>query len=925
MRMQFFIAENSSSQQKHRTMQFTRPVLTNTLVERPLLWAKLERGLDGLLTLVVAPGGYGKTTTVSSWLSYRQVPPGQDRLVAWYRIDRLDDRLHRFGEQLVQAVCSVAAGACDQCSQQLQGRLGVTAEQLAEQFVRDLAALPRRLLLILDDYHVVTDPSIHAFVETVLRYAVPSLSLLLLSRYHPPFSVARLRSQRQLVELRLSDLQLTQAETAELLSKGLPVPLPPQLVERLHGVLEGWGAGLQLLTLSLHSERDVEKFLARTDRRSHSFISDYFMDEVLAGQPAQVYAFLLRTSLLPALLPGLCSAVWDLTENAGALRSAELLEHVVRHNLFVIPSNEYPGHYRYHELFQEMLKERLQRTLTSQNIDDLHVRVGRWYAEAGDVEHAIQSYLAGHAELAAAELVEEQISLLQAASLWQQLEHYLDQLPARLVQQNLALLLARGWLYQTRWQFRLLKTTAARVATLLANSSGLLTAERRAQVQAELDLLILFPIVSEVSSPATLQRLHQILAILPARPFLLGCTYQLLARHYQRQGHPQLALQILQDAEQPLAALPFFYTLSLVHARCSVLLYEGRFVEVHQVAANYLKLAEHAQIPTFVSAAHFVAASACYHLADQDEEMIRHCYAVLETPSVSYLSNLLLTISLLLDVLGEHGRYTEGWEVIERFRKLAIQLGSPEILAYADMYEVQLLLLTGKVEQVRDWLQTFVPDRSSTHYMLSGLIWVNGMLHLGDAESLQRCQAGLEAMLERCRASHGQVWVVELTGLQMQLCLATGDRVGALRSLEEVLSQGYLAGQRRALMQPDPAIDSLLLQLQRGSAVQPLAEEVYSRRQQRQQVTPVEEHAAGRADRGRQKQGVRPMVLLSAREREVLCLLANDLSLREVARQLQLSLHTVDNHTRKIYKKLGVDSRLEAILRAQALGLLAPK
>ncbi len=755
-------------------MQFTRPVLTTTLVERPLLWAKLECGLDGLLTLVVAPGGYGKTTTVSSWLSYRQVPPGQAVLVAWYRVDRLDDSLHRFGEQLVRAVCSVAAGACDQTSQLLRGRLGVPAEQLAEQLVRDVAALPRRLLLILDDYHVVTDPSIHVFVETVLRYAVPSLSFLLLSRYHPPFTVARLRSQRQLVELHLRDLQLTQAETAELLSKGLPVPLPPRLVERLHGSLEGWGAGLQLLILSLRSEADVEKFLARTDRHSHNFISDYFMDEVLAGQPAQVYAFLLRTSLLPALLPGRCSAVWDQIENVGAPKSAELLEYVVQHNLFVIPIDEYQGHYRYHELFQEMLKERLQRTLTRQNIDDLNVRVGRWYAEAGDVEHAIQSYLAGHAELAAAELVEKQIPLLQAASLWQQLEHYLDQLPARLVQQNPTLLLARGWLYQTRWQFSLLKATAARVAALLANSSVLLTLERRAQVQAELDLLILFPIVSEASSPETLQRLHQILAVLPAQPFLLGCAYQLLARHYQRQGHPQVALQLLEDAEQSLGALSFSYTLSLVHARCSLLLYEGRFVEVHQLAANYLKLAEHAQIPTFVSAAHFVAVSACYHLADQDDEMIRHCYAVLETPSASYLSNLLLTISLLLNVLGDHGRYTEGWEVIERFRKLAIQLGSPEILAYADMYEVQLLILTGKVEQVRDWLQTFVPDRSSTHYMLSGLIWVNGMLHLGDAESLQRCQAGLEAMLERCRASHGQVWVVELTGLQMQLCLVTG-------------------------------------------------------------------------------------------------------------------------------------------------------
>jgi ATP/maltotriose-dependent transcriptional regulator MalT len=126
-------------------------------------------------------------------------------------------------------------------------------------------------------------------------------------------------------------------------------------------------------------------------------------------------------------------------------------------------------------------------------------------------------------------------------------------------------------------------------------------------------------------------------------------------------------------------------------------------------------------------------------------------------------------------------------------------------------------------------------------------------------------------------------------------------------------------------MQPDPAIDSLLLQLQRRSTVQLLAEEVYCRRQQRQQATPVEEPAAGRAGRGRQKQGVHPVVLLSAREREVLCLLADDLSLKEVASQLQLSLHTVDNHTRKIYKKLGVGSRLEAILRAQTLGLLAPK
>ena len=216
------------------------PSLPADLIERPALWARLDQGVQCPLTLVVAPGGYGKTSAVATWLARRQ-PDWKEREAVWYTVDSLDAPPSSFLAQVVSAIQAGFPGSCGQTCQMLEKAPISPIEQLAIQLAQDITALPKGLVLVLDDCDKVEQTATLGWLETLVRHASPALSLVWISRCDPPFSVARLRSQSRLVELRLADLQLSTAEVQSVLETHMSEPVPPALAEKLTAHLEGWG------------------------------------------------------------------------------------------------------------------------------------------------------------------------------------------------------------------------------------------------------------------------------------------------------------------------------------------------------------------------------------------------------------------------------------------------------------------------------------------------------------------------------------------------------------------------------------------------------------------------------------------------------------------------------------------------------------
>ena len=362
-------------------------------VPRPRLVEALGEGLARGRVLVCAPAGFGKTALLADWAR------GGGRPVAWLGLDGGDSDPARFWRYVVAALDRARPG--------LAGRVGPppprSFEGLVTALINELAADPGpdEVLLVLDDYHLVDSGPVHESVAFLLENLPPGLRVVVSGRADPPLPLARLRARGQLAELRAADLRFTPEEAAALLGEAAGPGLPAAAVAALVARTEGWAAGLQLAGLSLRGHADPAGFVAAFSG-SHRFVLDYLADEVLDGQPGPVRAFLLETSVLERLSGELCDAV---TGRAG---SQAMLQDIERAGLFLVPLDEVRGWWRYHHLFADLLRARLQAEQPGR-VQALHRAAAAWCEEHDLADDAVRHALAAGDAAWAARLVERHV------------------------------------------------------------------------------------------------------------------------------------------------------------------------------------------------------------------------------------------------------------------------------------------------------------------------------------------------------------------------------------------------------------------------------------------------------------------------------------------------------------------------------------
>ncbi len=349
------------------------------IVARPRLMRRLNEGMHGQLVLVSAPAGFGKTTLVGEWAG------GCGRPVAWLSLDKRDDDPSRFLTYLVAALRTIAPDIGSGVMVALQSPQSPPIESILTTIVNEISSVPDDFVIILDDYHVLDSRPDDEALAFLLEHLPPRMHLVIATREDPRLPLARLRARGQLTELRAADLRFTPAEAAEFLKRAMDLDLSPDDVEALETRTEGWIAGLQMAAISLQGLPDAASFI-RSFTGSHRFVLDYLLEEVLQRQPAEVQAFLLRTSVLDRLCGPLCDAV--LRSPAGS--GDETLQAVDRANLFIIPLDDERRWYRYHHLFGDLLRRRLGQSLSPEEIAELHLRASEWYEHDGQLLEAFQ-------------------------------------------------------------------------------------------------------------------------------------------------------------------------------------------------------------------------------------------------------------------------------------------------------------------------------------------------------------------------------------------------------------------------------------------------------------------------------------------------------------------------------------------------------
>jgi LuxR family maltose regulon positive regulatory protein len=893
-------------------------------VARPRLVDRLAPAHGGELTLVCAPAGFGKTALVADWARSSRRP------VAWLSLDEGDNDPARFWRHVAAALDRVRPLDAEGVAALLGGLESTSFEAVVTAMVNQLAGVTEELVLVLDDYHLIQAPPIHASLGFLIDHLPAQLRLVVASRADPPLPLARLRARGQLVELRERDLRFTPTEAAALLRTAVGPDLPEAAVAVLADRTEGWVAGLQLAALSLQGHADMDAFV-QSFSGSHRYVLDYLAEEVLDRQPQQLRAFLLETSVLERLSGSLCAAV------TGRADSQRLLEQIERANLFLVPLDEVRGWWRYHHLFADLLRARLVQEHPDR-VTELHRAAAAWSEPRGLVDDAIRHALAAGDATWAARLIEQHFDALVGRREDATLRRWLEALPAELVSTRPRLCLAQAFwaLLGGRLEAveRLLHTaergfaaaadepyepSVGRDASLLANVPAVITRMRAAVWQLRGD------------PEQTVAFAHQTLAALHEGEWMLeSVTRWYLAVAEWLRGQPAAAERAFASMSssiarwraaglRTLAAWGYYYLGQVQRAQGRL----GAALATYQEALAATTEAGRPAMPA-AGVAHVGLAEVAYERDELATALDHATQGVGLSRQSGWTLPLVAGLTMLARIRQAQGDRLGALDAIGQAEQVQQSDAVVGLLNPLPAVRAELALANGQVDTVAGWItQRGLADQDPPSYPREREYLVLARLLLAQQAPDRAC-----AMLERwaaLAATQGRTESsIKLGALQAVAYAACGDREGALAVLAQTLDLAAPEGYLRVFVDEGPPMAALLRQLLAGRRHEQPAAAGAPREYLARLADAFEQ--AGLPIRPPARRGgvvvaglVEP---LTGRELEVLRLLAAGAPNRSIARHLVVTQETVKKHLSHLFDKLGVANRTQAVARARELGLL---
>lgn len=403
------------------------------LVSRPRLIERMQCASERKLTLISAPAGFGKTTLLAEWLASNSA---SERVTAWVSLDRSDNDPTLFWAYFIAALQKVRSEVGANALSMLHALPPPPLEAMVTALLNDLTASANDFVLILDDYHVIEAPPIHNTLAFLLDHLPRQMHLIVAGRSDPPLPLARLRVRGESAELRAVDLRFTSEEATAFLNERMKLNLSAAEMTALESRTEGWIAGLQLAALSLQARNDVAGFITAFTGNDR-YIVDYLVEEVLQRQPERVRSFLLQTSILDRLSGPLCDAV---TEREDGRRMLEALD---RGNLFIVPLDDRREWYRYHHLFADVLRAHAREEQTAQ-MPILHRRAAAWFEARGMAAEAIEQARAASDHETVARLLVANFEAFERIGRYASLARWFASLPEEMIRKRPRLALSHA-------------------------------------------------------------------------------------------------------------------------------------------------------------------------------------------------------------------------------------------------------------------------------------------------------------------------------------------------------------------------------------------------------------------------------------------------------------------------------------------------
>ena len=870
------------------------------------------------LTLISAPAGFGKTTVLSDWI------PQSHHCVTWLSLDEDDNDPIRFWVYVVAALQKLRANLGEDTLALLQSPQPLPITGILSTLINDISSFPDDFSIVLDDYHLIRTQSIHETLTYLLDHLPQQMHVLLATRADPALPVARLRVRNQLTELRADDLRFTADEAAMFLNRVMGLKLSVDDIAALESRTEGWIAGLQLAALSMQGREDVTGFI-RAFSGSHRHVLTYLAEEVLDHCSEGTLNFLLQTSILNRLCGSLCDTVTAKEDGQSIL---EQLEHG---SIFIVPLDDKGKWYRYHHLFAEVLQSRLQQT-QPELISELHSRASHWLEHNGYIAEAVEHALEGKDWTHATKLIEANLENVQLRGEVATALRWLGALPGEAIYARPTLGLAHAWLLILGNDLKMVEQRLTTVEQGLRSDQFLepttkMTLLKQVTIVRQINALQLdFP--GEVTVAAG----RELLALLPEgdlarRGFVLlflGCA------HYLSLGDMQSAEHSFEESIRFSNTAGDAFTEMLARAHLSQMrVIAGRLHAAEWPCEDLLRLASEPgweQVPA-AGLSQIMHGRILYERNNLPEALealspsIAGLVDITDVEGYSLARPAIVGCILLARVKLALGNPDGARELLRlawgRIQKNRLRQISVPVAAY----RARILLALGDFEKAVEWAQEIEPatgdplDPSLEYDHISlARVWLK-QGRLSEAQNL------LARLLPPAEQAGRMGRVVELLALQVMVNLAQNQEDDALVALERALILAEPEDYVRTFLDEGELMREAIRTWRSATGTHKNLPELQMRLMEyaerllaafssdAPQSTPAHEHANSPA---LQSSLIYP---LSARELEVLHLIAEGLSNDAIARKLFLATSTVKVHLKHIYGKLDVNSRTQAVAR----------
>lgn len=886
-----------------------RPTLADDYVQRKEILEYLESNSDKPLSLISAPAGYGKSIVASQWLEYTK------SLHTWVSIDEEHSNLKVFLIYIHAAIEKLFPGTLDKTGIILSANELPPVNIIAHNFINEIDLINQDFILVLDDYNQIKDSQVHDFIDEILRFPPEHLHLLIITRKDPPLNLSSLKINGRINEIRMNNLCFSENEIKILYKKLINIQISDESIQQLLKKTEGWIVGLRLASIQISDVRNSDE-LFRNGKGDDQLVSDFLISEVLSERTESFKKQLIVSSILNRFNANLLDSLFDKEYFENPISGNAFIKQLITSNLFVISLENDHTWFRYHALFQGILRKQLVEMYAVEQVSAMHERISCWFQKNDIIGEAIEHALKANSNNKAIEIIEKEWVAATNEFNWKIVEGWLTYMPDAVINASVKLLLIKAWIVQSKNKIQKLSKIVHRIDQLEQDLSP-----------TDTGFLLFYKGIlncNEGLSEAALTFFNEAIALIPESYILIRSDIYFYEKLVQQMSG-QKEVSILNETE--IANLTNLDNDSIMYGRkllqeISIGMLDTSLTKTqHKIKAYFNQ--KRANSSSISMASYFKGS--CNYWAN---ELVVAVTEFENHINNKYRSNYRSIIdSFIGQALSYHylNKPQESLDSIKKMMLFAEEIDDFEIMKFAKSGETRISLLQGNITIVKKWMNTVTLQdlKANTLYWIDEpvITYCRVLLVKNTEESLPKALELLSNYLSFSKSIHNKLRIIEVLVLKSMTNTKLENKRRALSNLNEAINIAASGG----FVQPFVAV---------GNEILELLLELKSKKQNLNFIDTIigliEQRNLNFKSSGSKKQSSHKLFrkiisddIISTREVEVVNLVAEGLRNKEIAEKLFVSDDTIKKHLYHIFQKMEVSNRTGLVTKAKELGIIS--